>query len=624
MILEKIEKPNDIKKIAPIEYNELASEIRSFLIENISKTGGHLASNLGVVELTMALHLVFNLPKDKLIWDVGHQAYTHKILTGRKEFFSNLRKYGGMSGFPKRNESRFDAFDTGHSSTSISAGLGYVCARDLKKEHYSVISVIGDGALTGGMAYEALNNASRLDTNFIIVLNDNKMSIARNVGGISEMLSNIRSSSSYINLKDSVVNKLYRLPHGDGIVDSIKHTKSNIKRVLMPDDIFENMGLYYLGPFDGHDINKMIQVFSTAKKIHGPVVVHIVTEKGHGYKPAVRNPSKFHGIGPFDIASGEVLAKSDKATYSEIFSQAITSLAKEDEKICAITAAMPDGTGLTKFARWFPDRFFDVGIAEAHAVTFAAGLAAGGMTPVFAVYSSFLQRAYDQILHDVCIQNLHVVLCIDRVGLVGSDGETHQGIFDLSFLSHIPNMSIFAPKNGQELKKALYFATQVYNGPIAIRYPRGIAVDSYDDFDSEIEYGKSEVMYEEKDIALMAVGSMVTAADHVRNKLKEKGLNVSLINARFVKPYDKEAIDNLTKNHKLLVTLEENVLAGGFGEAVTDYVELNSLDIDVLNIALPDDYIEHGNVTILKSLAGIDSDTITQKILKAWEGVCNE
>lgn len=624
MILEKIEKPNDIKKIAPIEYNELASEIRSFLIENISKTGGHLASNLGVVELTMALHLVFNLPNDKLIWDVGHQAYTHKILTGRKEFFSNLRKYGGMSGFPKRNESRFDAFDTGHSSTSISAGLGYVCARDLKKEHYSVISVIGDGALTGGMAYEALNNASRLDTNFIIVLNDNKMSIARNVGGISEMLSNIRSSSSYINLKDSVVNKLYRLPHGDGIVDSIKHTKSNIKRVLMPDDIFENMGLYYLGPFDGHDINKMIQVFSTAKKIHGPVVVHIVTEKGHGYKPAVRNPSKFHGIGPFDIASGEVLAKSDKATYSEIFSQAITSLAKEDEKICAITAAMPDGTGLTKFARWFPDRFFDVGIAEAHAVTFAAGLAAGGMTPVFAVYSSFLQRAYDQILHDVCIQNLHVVLCIDRAGLVGSDGETHQGIFDLSFLSHIPNMSIFAPKNGQELKKALYFATQVYNGPIAIRYPRGIAVDSYDDFDSEIEYGKSEVMYEEKDIALMAVGSMVTAADHVRNKLKEKGLNVSLINARFVKPYDKEAIDNLTKNHKLLVTLEENVLAGGFGEAVTDYVELNSLDIDVLNIALPDDYIEHGNVTILKSLAGIDSDTITQKILKAWEGVCNE
>ena len=624
MILEKIEKPNDIKKIAPIEYNELASEIRSFLIENISKTGGHLASNLGVVELTMALHLVFNLPKDKLIWDVGHQAYTHKILTGRKEFFSNLRKYGGMSGFPKRNESRFDAFDTGHSSTSISAGLGYVCARDLKKEHYSVISVIGDGALTGGMAYEALNNASRLDTNFIIVLNDNKMSIARNVGGISEMLSNIRSSSSYINLKDSVVNKLYRLPHGDGIVDSIKHTKSNIKRVLMPDDIFENMGLYYLGPFDGHDINKMIQVFSTAKKIHGPVVVHIVTEKGHGYKPAVRNPSKFHGIGPFDIASGEVLAKSDKATYSEIFSQAITSLAKEDEKICAITAAMPDGTGLTKFARWFPDRFFDVGIAEAHAVTFAAGLAAGGMTPVFAVYSSFLQRAYDQILHDVCIQNLHVVLCIDRAGLVGSDGETHQGIFDLSFLSHIPNMSIFAPKNGQELKKALYFATQVYNGPIAIRYPRGIAVDSYDDFDSEIEYGKSEVMYEEKDIALMAVGSMVTAADHVRNKLKEKGLNVSLINARFVKPYDKEAIDNLTKNHKLLVTLEENVLAGGFGEAVTDYVELNSLDIDVLNIALPDDYIEHGNVTILKSLAGIDSDTIAQKILKAWEGVCNE
>ena len=415
MILEKINKPNDIKQLSPIEYNQLADEIRGFLIEKISKTGGHLASNLGVVELTMALHLAFNLPQDKLIWDVGHQSYTHKILTGRKNQFDQLRKFGGMSGFPKRNESHFDAFDTGHSSTSISAGLGLVKARDLKNEHYSVVSVIGDGALTGGMAYEALNNASSLRTNFIIVLNDNTMSIAKNVGGVPHMLSDIRSSDSYYELKEKAANTLYKIP----------------------EQMFESMGISYLGPVNGHDIERLIKVFHVAKRINGAVIIHVVTHKGHGYKPAERNPAKFHGIGPFDIATGKELKASDKPTYSDVFSEKICQLAKKDKSIVAVTAAMPDGTGLNKFSKWFPDRFFDVGIAEAHAVTFAAGLAAGGLKPVFAVYSSFLQRAYDQILHDVCIQQLHVVFAIDRAGLVGSDGETHQGIFDISFLSSI-------------------------------------------------------------------------------------------------------------------------------------------------------------------------------------------
>ena len=457
MILEKINKPNDIKKLDPIEYNQLADEIRTFLIDNISKTGGHLASNLGVVELTMALHIVFNLPQDKLIWDVGHQSYTHKILSGRKEMFNDLRKFGGMSGFPKRNESNFDAFDTGHSSTSISAGLGYVCARDIQKEHYNVISVIGDGALTGGMAYEALNNAGQLKSNFIIVLNDNKMSISKNVGGVNEMLSNIRSSDSYYNLKDGVVNTLYKIPGGHKLVDSIKHTKSNIKQIILPGQMFLDMGLNYLGPVNGHDIEKLIKLFNIAKRIDGPCLIHVVTQKGHGYKPAERNPSKFHGIAPFDIETGNLLNKNPKTTYTDVFSKTICALAKNDNKIAAVTAAMPDGTGLRKFSHWFPERFYDVGIAEEHATTFCAGLAAGGLKPVFAVYSSFLQRAYDQILHDVCIQQLHVVFAIDRAGLVGSDGETHQGIFDLSYLGTIPNMSIFAPKNDTELAAGLEF-----------------------------------------------------------------------------------------------------------------------------------------------------------------------
>lgn len=619
MILEKINKPNDIKNLEPIEYNQLAAEIRQFLIENISKTGGHLASNLGVVELTMALHIVFNLPQDKLIWDVGHQSYTHKILTGRKNQFDQLRKFGGMSGFPKRNESNYDAFDTGHSSTSISAGLGYVSARDIKKEHYNVISVIGDGALTGGMAYEALNNASQVKGNFIIVLNDNNMSISKNVGGVSKMLTDIRASDSYYDLKEGVANTLYKIPKGNVLVDTIKKTKSNLKQFIVPNQIFENMGITYLGPVNGHDIEKLIKIFKVAKRIDHAVLVHVVTHKGHGYKPAERNPSKFHGISPFDIKTGKLLSPPKEKSYSEVFSEAICRIAKKDSKVAAITAAMPDGTGLAKFSKWYPDRFFDVGIAEAHAVTFSAGLAAGGLKPVFAVYSSFLQRAYDQILHDVCIQQMHVVFAIDRAGLVGSDGETHQGIFDLSFLATIPNMTVFAPKNAWELEAGLEFALEEQHGPFALRYPRGSAVTDFTEFKQPIVLGESEVMYYEKDIVLMAVGNMVSVANDVRNNLKEKGYNVSLINARFIKPLDESIIYKCSREHTLMVTMEENVISGGFGESVCQLVSELQLPIKVLNIALPDDYIEHGSVKILKCEAGIDAETVTERIVSFYE-----
>ena len=616
MILDKINKPNDIKKIDSEEYEQLAQEIRQFLIDSISKTGGHLASNLGVVELTMALHIVFDLPSDKLIWDVGHQAYTHKILTGRKNQFNKLRKYGGMSGFPKRNESDYDAFDTGHSSTSISAGLGYASARNITGEDYHVISVIGDGALTGGMAYEALNNASSIKKNFIIVLNDNSMSISENVGGISRILDDVRSSYSYYDLKEDVKNTLHKLPNGDALVEKIKKTKSNIKQFIVPGQIFEDMGIQYLGPVDGHNIHKLIKIFNIAKRIDSPVLVHVVTQKGHGYAPAEKNPSRFHGIGPFDIKTGKSLSVGKGESYSAVFSRKICDIAKKDSSVVAITAAMPDGTGLDKFKKWFPDRFFDVGIAEEHAVTFSAGLAAGGMKPVFAVYSSFLQRAFDQILHDVCMQQLHVVFAIDRAGLVGSDGETHQGIFDLSFLSVIPNMTIIAPKNGWELENALEFALEHFYGPIAIRYPRGCAYTGLAEYVQPIEYGKSELIHEGSHICLMAVGNMMETALTVGERLKEYNIDATIVNARFVKPIDEDMICDIADDHELLVTLEENVYTGGFGEAVSRYAQMNGLGIRTLGIALPDDYIEHGNVDILKHEAGIDAEAVFDRIME--------
>ena len=615
MVLEMIRKENDIKKLDEGQLKELAGEIRQFLIEKISRTGGHLASNLGVVELTMALHLTLDFPEDKLIWDVGHQSYTHKLLTGRKDGFDDLRKYGGMSGFPKRKESPCDAFDTGHSSTSISAGLGYVAARELLGQDHSVVSVIGDGSLTGGMAYEALNNASRLKSNFIIVLNDNNMSISENVGGMSKYLSGLRTAQAYTDLKKGVEDTLKRIPgRGDRIVSQIRKTKSGIKQLLVPGMFFEDMDITYLGPVDGHDIRKLLKVFNEAKRVDHAVLVHVITKKGKGYAPAEKDPAKFHGPGPFNIETGEPKAPGGPDTYTQVFSKVLTDIAKRDDKVVAITAAMEDGTGLASFAKHFPQRFFDVGIAEEHAMTFAAGLAAGGMKPVFAVYSSFLQRAYDQTLHDVCLQDLPVVIAVDRAGLVGSDGETHQGVFDLSFLTMIPNMTVISPKNRWEMADMLRFAVD-FRHPIAVRYPRGAAYEGMRQFRASIEYGKSEVLYEEEDIAVIFVGHMAELADSVRRSLKETGYSCSLINARFVKPLDTELLEELAKDHFLFVTIEENVLTGGFGEQVMDYVSRAALDVHVRNIGIPDEYVEHGNVEVLRKETGLDRETVVKQIV---------
>ena len=618
MVLEMIRQANDIKKLNDEQLKLLAEEIRQFLIEKISRTGGHLASKLGVVELTMALHLTLDFPEDKLIWDVGHQSYTHKLLTGRRDGFDQLRKYGGMSGFPKRKESDCDAFDTGHSSTSISAGLGYVAARELKGENHNVISVIGDGSLTGGMAYEALNNASRLKSNFIIVLNDNNMSISENVGGMSRYLNGLRTAQAYTDIKKGVEDTLKKIPRkGDRIVSQLRKTKSGLKQLIVPGMFFEDMDITYLGPVDGHDIRKLVKVLNEAKRVDHAVLVHVITKKGKGYPPAEENPAKFHGTGPFDIETGEPKDVSSTDSYTQVFSKVLTDIARKDDKVVAITAAMADGTGLSTFARHFPNRFFDVGIAEEHAMTFAAGLAAGGMKPVFAVYSSFLQRAYDQTLHDVCLQNLPVVIAVDRAGLVGSDGETHQGVFDLSFLSTIPNMTVISPKNRWEMADMLRFAVD-FPYPIAIRYPRGSAYEGMKNFRAPVEYGKSELLYEEEDIAVIFVGHMAELADRVRRELKKTGYSCSLVNARFVKPFDKEMLEYLAKDHSLFVTIEENVLTGGFGEQVTDYVSSARLNVHVRTIGISDDYVEHGNVEILRKEVGLDCDTIVKQAVSDY------
>ena len=614
MILEQIKGPEELKALPPGDLKTLAQEIREFLIEKISHTGGHLASNLGVVELTIALHTTFNLPEDKLIWDVGHQSYTHKILTGRMADFDELRQYGGLSGFPKRKESPYDSFDTGHSSTSISAGLGIALGRDLKGLDYKVVSVIGDGALTGGMAYEALNNAARMKRNFIIVLNDNKMSISENVGGMSRYLNGLRTGSGYNDLKKNVADALDRIPVvGSVMIDKIKRTKNSIKQLFIPGMLFENMGITYLGPVDGHNIPAMCKVFKEAQKLDHSVLVHVITKKGKGHRPAEKNPSRFHGVGPFDVGTGEPLSTQEHPSYTDVFSRKICQLGGQYPNLVAVTAAMPDGTGLTAFGKKYPFRFFDVGIAEAHAVTSAAGMAAAGLRPVVAVYSSFLQRGFDQVLHDVCIQNLPVLFAVDRAGLVGSDGETHQGIFDYSYLTCIPNMSVMAPKNLWELRAMLDFAME-YNGPLAIRYPRGEAYRGLREFRQPIAYGKGEMLYEEKDIALLAVGSMVSTGEHVREKLKKEGYSCSLANGRFVKPVDTELVAHLAGNHGLIVTLEENVLQGGYGLAVTAYIHAHFPHIKVLNVALPDAYVEHGNVSILREGLGIDSDSIIRSM----------
>ncbi len=613
MYLEQIQNVNDIKNIDPKAYEELAQEIRDFLIRKVSVTGGHLGSNLGAVELTMALHLALRLPEDKIIWDVGHQSYTHKILTGRKDGFDGLRQFRGMSGFPKRKESICDAFDTGHSSTSISAGLGLVKARDIQGLDQTIVSVIGDGAMTGGMAYEALNNAGKLETNFIIILNDNNMSISENVGGVSKYLNNIRTADSYLDLKRGIYEALRGTPRGNNMVSGIRRVKSSFKQLVIPGMLFEDMGITYLGPVDGHNIQALVRVIQEARRVNGAVMIHAITQKGKGYAPAERHPARFHGADPFDVETGLPTRPHTTPNYTDVFSTVMCKLGGRDEKVVAITAAMPDGTGLKRFRNMYPERFFDVGIAEEHAVTFAAGLAAGGMKPVVAVYSSFLQRAYDQILHDVCIQNLPVVFALDRAGLVGSDGETHQGIFDLSYLTSIPNMNVCAPKNKWELADMLKYAV-VFGGPIAIRYPRGEAYDGLKEYREPIVCGRAEWIYRERDIALFAVGSMVKTAERVREKLKAEGMQVSLVNARFVKPIDEEAVREACREHRLIVTLEENVSAGGYGEKVLRLLSGEKMAADYLQVALPDAYIEHGNVEKLKSEIGLDPDSICQSI----------
>lgn len=613
-MLEKIQKPNDIKKIPADQLPALAEEIREFIIESLSKTGGHLASNLGVVELTIAMHRVFDLPKDKLIWDVGHQSYTHKILTGRKDGFETLRREGGISGFPKRSESDCDVFDTGHSSTSISAGVGYVRARELKKENYSVVSIIGDGALTGGMAYEALNNAASLKSNFIIVLNDNEMSITENVGGMSSYLSDLRTASAYTGFKMDVTKALNRIPGiGPGMVDAMRKTKSSIKQIIIPGMLFEDMGLTYLGPVDGHNIPQLIKTFQEAKRFEGPILVHVLTQKGRGYEPAMRHPARFHGAGPFDVKTGLPVGKSNP-TYTDVFSTVMRKMGDRRKDVAAVTAAMMTGVGLKRFSNMFPDRCFDVGIAEEHAVTFAAALSLGGITPVVAIYSSFLQRAYDQIMHDVCMQNLHVVFAIDRAGLVGYDGETHHGIFDLSYLGSMPNMTILAPKNLWELSDMIKFAVD-YDGPIAVRYPRGEAYTGLKEFRAPICLGKSEVIHEGSRVALLAVGSMVKMAEEVQKQLKERmDMDAALVNARFVKPIDEELLRSFADTYELVVTLEENVKDGGFGERVLAFAEEEDLPFGVEIIALPDRFIPHGSVSYQMKQVGFTPEDICGRI----------
>lgn len=613
-LLERIKQPNDIKTLERSELRPLAKEIRHFLVHKISHTGGHLASNLGVVELTMALHLCCDFPQDKIVWDVGHQSYTHKLLTGRQEGFDHLRQFGGMSGFPKRSESACDSFDTGHSSTSVSVALGLAKSRDILGEDHRIFAVIGDGALSGGMAYEAMNNAAQLKSNLVIVLNDNQMSISKNVGGMASYLGKIRTSNNYTGLKEDVERVLARMPgFGEKLTGKIRDIKDLVKRVFIPGMLFEDMGLTYIGPIDGHNISQMAEVFRNASQMKEAVIVHVCTKKGKGYRPAEANPSHFHGVSPFHVKDGSCRQPEHTVqTYTDIFSQTVLEEAAAQEKIVAVSAAMPSGTGLSAMAKQYPDRFFDVGIAEEHAVTFAAGMAAGGLKPVVAVYSTFLQRAYDQILHDVCIGSLPVVLAIDRAGLIGSDGETHQGLFDLAYLRSMPNMTVMSPKNGWELAEMLRFALR-QEGPVAVRYPRGNAWEGLLSYRQPVEQGRAEWICQGQEIALLAVGSMVETAMEVRELLKAEGKKISVVNMRFVKPMDEELLEELKERHSRVATLEEGVLAGGFGEAVAAWYE--GTPMKVLNIGLPDRFIEHGSVEELKKKYGLDKRSIADRLL---------
>lgn len=622
-LLDKINSPADVKKLSDEQLKQLAAEIRQLLIKVISHTGGHLAPNLGVVELTLALHKVFNTPQDKLVFDVGHQAYIHKIITGRREQFPTLRQYGGLSGFPKRCESEHDAFGTGHSSTSISAALGMAVARDLQGEDYNVVAIIGDGSMTGGMAFEALNNAGTLHKKMVVVLNDNEMSISKNVGAMSDYLYHLRTGETYNKIKNDIEGWLKNMEFGTDVLKAIRRLKGSVKYLMVPTSIFEELGFTYLGPVDGHDIHGLIEVLQAAKKIDGPIMVHVLTKKGKGYKPAEESPNKFHGTGPFEIATGKKITNpAAPISYTEVFGKTITELADSDKKIVGLTAAMPDGTGLNIFAQAHPDRFFDVGIAEQHAVTAAAGMAAAGMKPVTAIYSTFMQRAYDSILHDICMQKLHVTMCLDRAGLVGDDGYTHHGVFDYAYLRSIPNMTIMAPKDENELRHMLKTALS-FNGPISVRYPRGsgVGVDITEPM-QELPIGKAEVLREGKELCFWAIGSMVQSAVQAADKLKEQGIDAGVVNMRFAKPLDKELLIEHAKRYGKIVTLEEGVLAGGVGSEVLEILDDAGLlqQCAVLRLGIPDEFVTHGDKKLLFRDLGLDTDAIVQKAAEFVKG----
>ena len=600
--------PQDLKDMSIKDAELLSYQIREFLIQSISETGGHLASNLGVVELTVALHKVFNTPKDQLIWDVGHQSYVHKILTGRADNFKTLRQFGGMSGFPKVKESPYDTFDTGHSSTSISIAAGMAAARDLSGDNYHVAAIIGDGSLTGGIAYEALNNVGASHSDVIVILNDNGMSIEPNTGGVSTHLSKLRSSEKYADFKKKLKKNVSQIPGiGQAAVNGLMHIRDTLKYAMIEGAMFESLGFKYFGPIDGHSFEELIETLEAAKAVDGPVLVHVVTQKGRGYKIAENNPSKFHGTGPFDPSTGAALKSSGGISYSSVFGNKLTEMARDNDKIVAISAAMLEGTGLSGFAKAFPKRTFDVGIAEGHAVTFAAGMATKGYRPVVAVYSTFLQRAYDQIIEDVCLQNLPVIFGIDRAGIVGADGETHHGMFDISYLNHIPNMTVLAPADKNELEAMMEYAVTV-NGPCAIRYPRGNAPE----FELQGDIARSFTISEGADVEIWSAGNMLDTAAKAAEKLNERGISTGVVNARIIKPLDLEALSSSAERTKLIVTLEDNVINGGFGQAAA--AALKNKNVDILNLGWPDEFIEHGTSQQLYEKHGLDADSITERI----------
>ncbi|RJX18687.1 MAG: 1-deoxy-D-xylulose-5-phosphate synthase [Desulforudis sp.] len=614
-ILERINTPRDLRPLSLDDMDTLAGEIRELIVQTVSQTGGHLAPSLGVVELCLALHRVFQAPNDRIIWDVGHQCYAHKIITGRRDQFGTLRQYEGLSGFPSRLESIYDIFGTGHSSTSISAAVGLAVARDIRGDERSVVAVIGDGAMTAGMAFEALNHAGHLRKRLVVVLNDNEMSIARNVGALSGYLSRLRTDPMYSRGKEEFETLMRRIPAiGPRVLKWGERVKDSLKYLVVPGMLFEELGFTYLGPVDGHNIAAMISVFNQAKTADGPVLVHVLTRKGKGYAPAEANPDKFHGVGPFEIDTGKT-QKGPRVTYTEVFGRTVVRLAHDDERVVAITGAMTTGTGLVEFSRQYPDRFFDVGIAEQHAVTLAAGLAVEGMRPVVTIYSTFLQRAFDQVVHDVCLQNLPVVFALDRGGLVGDDGPTHQGAFDLSYLRMIPNIVVAAPKDENELQHLLKSAVD-HSGPIAVRYPRGTGTGCPLDQElKSIPIGKGEVVKDGDDVTLLAIGNMVQVAVEAAETLATKGINAAVINARFIKPLDIDLITRYAKRTRIVITLEENTISGGFGSAVLELLANKEIDeVRVRMIGIPDIFVEHGKPSILREKYGLTAATVVEVI----------